>query len=63
MQCLEAPVSSLREDMRTYNIQAVSFTPAELVEEMRKHFPELQVEYKPDERQDIGEWAGHVTVM
>ena len=63
MQFLEAPVSSLREDMRTYNIQAVSFTPAELVEEVRKHLPELQVDYEPDERQDIGEWAGHMTVM
>ena len=55
-------MSSLREDIQTYNIQAVSFTPAELVK-MRNHFPELQVEYEPDERQDISERAGHMTVM
>ena len=39
---------------RTYNIQGISFTPAELVEEMRKYFPHMKVTYEPDERQDIG---------
>ena len=32
-----------------YNIQVVSFTPAELVEEMRKHLSNFVVEYHPDE--------------
>lgn len=40
---------------RTYNIQAISFTPRELVEEMKKYFPDMTVVYKPDERQAIGE--------
>ena len=39
---------------RTYNIQAISFTPRELVDEMRKHFPDMAVTYEPDERQAIG---------
>ena len=39
---------------RTYNVQAVSFTPGELVAEMRKHFPNMEVAYEPDERQAIG---------
>ena len=39
---------------RTYNVQAVSFTPGELVTEMRKHFPNMEVTYEPDERQAIG---------
>ena len=43
---------------RTYNIQAISFTPCELVEEMRKYFPDLQVKYEPDERQQIGMCVG-----
>ena len=37
-----------------YNIQTVSFTPVELVEEMRKHLSNFVVEYYPDERQAIG---------
>ena len=55
MQCLETPAEKMSQEKRTYNIQAVSFTPGELVEEMRKHFEELHVEYEPDERQAIGE--------
>ena len=39
---------------RTYNVQAVSFTPAELVAEMRKYYPNMEVTYEPDERQAIG---------
>ena len=42
---------------RTYNIQAISFTPRELVEEMRKYFPDMEVTYEPDERQAIGMYA------
>ena len=42
---------------RTYNIQAISFTPRELVEEMKKYFPDMKVTYKPDQRQAIGEDA------
>lgn len=41
---------------RTYNIQAISFTPRELVEEMKKYFPDMQVTYEPDERQAIGKY-------
>ncbi len=40
---------------RTYNIQAISFTPSELVQEMKKYFPNMKVTYKPDQRQAIGE--------
>ena len=54
MKCLEAPPESIKTDSRTYNIQAVSFTPGELVEEMKKHIPNFEVEYRPDERQEIG---------
>ena len=54
---------------RTYNIQAISFTPCELVKEMGKYFPDLQVKYEPDERQQIGMcvcvggggWVGRTT--
>ena len=52
---LEVPESSIRKGMRTYNIQAVSFTPAELTNEMRKYYPNMRVDYQPDAlRQSIG---------
>ena len=49
---MEAPSEKLT--MRTYNVNAMSFTPAELVEEVKKHVPDLEVTYKPDARQEIG---------
>ena len=61
MEFLEAPVDKLT--LRTYNITAVSFTPAELVEEVRKHYPTLQVNYNPDHRQGIGEFQYVCTLM
>ena len=55
---LEAPEAKMRKGMRTYNIQAVSFTPAELVSELRKYYPNMEVDYRPDTlRQGIGERA------
>ncbi|XP_062862820.1 L-threonine dehydrogenase 2 [Trichomycterus rosablanca] len=42
--------------LRTYNIAAISFTPEEVVEEIRKHVPHLRVTYKPDPvRQNIAD--------
>ncbi len=49
---MEVPTQQLK--MRTYNVHAMSFTPEELVEEVRRYIPRLTVEYVPDERQDIG---------
>ena len=54
MRCLEAPSERFQTGYRTFNIQAVSFTPGELVEEMKKHIPNFAMEYRPDERQEIG---------
>ncbi|XP_051501890.1 L-threonine 3-dehydrogenase, mitochondrial-like [Myxocyprinus asiaticus] len=46
LEVLEAPAEML--SMRTYNISAMSFTPEELVQEIRKHLPDLQVTYEVD---------------
>lgn len=52
---LEAPDDRIRREGRTYNIQAVSFTPAELSKELRKYYPNMRVDYQPDAlRQSIG---------
>jgi len=39
----------------SYNISAMNFTPAELAEELRKHIPELEMRYVPDQRQQIAD--------
>ncbi len=39
----------------SYNHAALSFTAKELEEEIRKHIPELRVDYVPDERQNIAD--------
>src|SRR6218665_2579192 len=51
-EILVVPESQLK--LRTYNVQAMSFTPDELAAEIRKHIPELKVTYNPDSRQQIG---------
>lgn len=53
LEVMAAPAESL--SMRTYNINAMSFTPAELAQEVLKHVPGFQVTYSVDPvRQAIG---------
>ncbi|XP_053205957.1 L-threonine 3-dehydrogenase, mitochondrial-like [Panonychus citri] len=40
---------------RIYNITAMSFSPQELVQAIRKYIPDLEVSYEPDSRQQIAE--------
>ncbi|XP_004278745.1 L-threonine 3-dehydrogenase, mitochondrial [Orcinus orca] len=46
LEVMEAPAESL--SMRTYNVNAMSFTPAELAQEILKHVPEFQITYNVD---------------
>ncbi|XP_075411812.1 L-threonine 3-dehydrogenase, mitochondrial [Tenrec ecaudatus] len=46
LEVMEAPAKSL--SMRTYNINAMSFTPKELAQEVLKHVPEFQITYNVD---------------
>lgn len=53
LEVMEAPAETL--SMRTYNINAMSFTPEELANEVQKQLPDLQVTYEIDSvRQAIG---------
>ncbi|CAL8272042.1 unnamed protein product [Merluccius merluccius] len=46
VEFMNAPQSWL--SLRTYNIDAMSFTPEEVADEIRKHVPQLRVTYKSD---------------
>ena len=50
---LEADNSRLT--LQTYNVTSMSFTPEELATELCKYVPNMEIIYKPDERQAIGE--------
>ncbi len=52
IQLMEAPAEKIR--IRTsYNIAAMSFSPAEIAAEIQKHLPGFTISYKPDYRQQI----------
>ncbi len=53
VELMEAPVDNLTV-WTSYNFAALSFTPEELVAELKKHV-DLTVKYQPDERQQIAE--------
>ena len=53
-ELMEAPKEDIK--IRTsYNLAAMSFTPAEIVAEIQKHIPNFKVKYEPDFRQEIAE--------
>lgn len=37
----------------SYNLAAISFTPKEIAQEIKKHIPNFSISYKPDFRQEI----------
>jgi len=39
----------------SYNVAAISFTPQQLADEIKKHIPDFRISYKPDERQQYAD--------
>ncbi len=54
LQIMDAPKESIKE-RTSYNLAAVSFTPEEIANEIKKHIPEFEITYNPDYRQAIAE--------
>lgn len=57
---MQAPSESIHV-RSSYNLGGISFTPAELVEGIKHHFPSLLVNYQPDFRQQIADsWPNSI---
>lgn len=54
IELMEAPADKI--SVRTsYNLASMSFSPAEIGAEIKKHIPEFEMRYKPDYRQQIAD--------
>jgi nucleoside-diphosphate-sugar epimerase len=51
---MEAPAEKIRI-RSSYNVTAMSFSPAEIAVEIKKHIPEFNIAYNPDFRQAIAD--------
>jgi nucleoside-diphosphate-sugar epimerase len=52
LRLMEADNEAISE-RGSYNLSALSFTPAEIASEITKHIPEFKISYQPDFRADI----------
>ena len=60
MDIMEAPADRIKI-RSSYNITAMSFSPAEIYQGIKKFYPELKINYVPDFRQEIAEsWPGSI---
>ncbi|MCG2462287.1 NAD-dependent epimerase/dehydratase family protein [Flavobacteriaceae bacterium F89] len=54
LELMEAPKDNIT--IRTsYNLQGVSFSPEEIAESIKVHYPNFQILYSPDHRQEIAD--------
>lgn len=54
IELMEAPAENIKNRM-SYNFAAITFSPSELAEEIKKHIPDFTIDYQPDYRQQIAD--------
>ncbi len=54
MDLMEAPIEKLKSTM-SYNLSAISFSPKEITEVIKKSIPDFEISYAPDHRQAIAD--------
>ncbi len=60
IELMQAPVEKLKTHM-AYNLSAMSFSPKEVTEAIKKQIPNFQISYAPDHRQAIADsWPGSI---
>jgi nucleoside-diphosphate-sugar epimerase len=60
LQLMEAPKEAIKNRC-SYNLSAISFTPAQIAEEIKKHIPQFEIAYQPDFRQAIADsWPASI---
>ena len=60
IELVQVPVEKLKTHM-AYNLSAMSFSPKEVAEEIKKQIPNFEITYAPDHRQAIADsWPGSI---
>lgn len=60
VQIMQAPQDQIKI-RSSYNLSAMSFTPKEIALEIKKHFPDFELNYAPDFRQKIADsWPASI---
>ncbi|MCZ2139902.1 MAG: NAD-dependent epimerase/dehydratase family protein [Bacteroidia bacterium] len=54
IELMEAPAENIKS-RTAYNISAMSFSPKEIAESIKKHIPDFKITYNPDFRQQIAD--------
>lgn len=54
LELMAAPAEAIRT-RTSYNLHGMSFTPAEIAAEVKRHYPNFTISYRPDFRQQIAD--------